>query len=252
MLGLKKENKQSIEQLWQEYVSAHTLEVRNKIAEHYLPLVKIVAGRLGISLPSYVDREDFISTGFLGLLQAIERFDPERGVKFETYATVRIRGSILDALRVQDWIPTSIRQKAKQYQNTVQQLEDKLGRSATDREIAQSLSISEEDLHQLLSDIQVATVLPLEDFSQSEDAGLSSNSAFVSDFEKAETKEVLAQAIDALPEKERLVMSLYYYEGLTLREISIVMNLSEARISQLHTKGIFRLKGSLADLKGTL
>lgn len=247
---LKSEN--ALQDLWKEYTQIQSLELRNKLAERYLPLVKIVAGRLGVSLPSYVDRDDFISTGFLGLLQSIERFDPARGVKFETFATVRIRGAILDALRVQDWIPTSIRQKAKQYQSALQKLEDTLGRSATDKEIAQSMSLTEEEFTQLLSDIQIATVLPLEDFSQADDAHFNNGNAFVSDFEKAETREVLAQAIDSLPEKERLVMSLYYYEGLTLREISIVMNLSEARISQLHTKGIFRLRGALADLKETL
>lgn len=250
MVGLKSEKK--LNELWKNYIQTRNVDLRNKLAENYLPLVKIVAGRLGVSLPTYVDRDDFISTGFLGLLQSIERFDPDRGVKFETYATVRIRGSILDELRVQDWIPTSIRQKAKQYQSSLQKLEDKLGRSATDKEIAEELSISEDELYHLLSDIQVATVLPLEEFSQSENSNMGNGGAFVSDFERAETKEVLAQAIDSLPEKERLVMSLYYYEGLTLREISMVMNLTEARISQLHTKGIFRLRAALADLKENL
>ena len=249
MLGLK--NEKNIDEVWKKYIYTRNTDVRNILAENYLPLVKIVAGRLSISLPTYVDRDDFISTGFLGLLQAIERFDPERGVKFETYATVRIRGSILDALRVQDWIPTSIRQKAKQYQNSLQKLEDKLGRSATDKEIAEELSLQEDEFYQMLSDIQVATVMPLEEFFQSE-TSTGNGTAFVSEFEKSETKEVLAQSIDALPEKERLVMSLYYYEGLTLREISIIMNLSEARISQLHTKGIFRLKAALSELKENL
>ena len=244
-------NEKKIDEVWKKYINTRNTDVRNILAENYLPLVKIVASRLSISLPNYVDRDDFISTGFLGLLQAIERFDPERGVKFETYATVRIRDSILDALRVQDWIPTSIRQKAKQYQTSLQKLEDRLGRSATDKEIAEELSLPEDEFYQMLSDIQVATVMPLEEFFQSENSA-GNGTAFVSEFEKSETKEVLAQSIDALPEKERLVMSLYYYEGLTLREISIIMNLSEARISQLHTKGIFRLRSSLSELKENL
>jgi RNA polymerase sigma factor for flagellar operon FliA len=238
--------------LWKEYAQTRSLQLRNKLAEHYLPLVKIVAGRLGISLPSYVDRDDFLSTGFIGLLQAIERYDAERGVKFETYATVRIRGSILDALRVQDWIPASVRQKAKQYQNALQALEGRLGRPATDKEMARELSISEEQLQTLLSEIQVATVIPLEEFSQAEEGGLGNGGNFADDFERAEVKELLAQAIDHLPGRERLVMSLYYYEGLTLKEISSVMTLSEARISQLHTKGIFRLRIALADIKEAL
>ncbi len=246
----KKEH--AVEDIWLEYIKTHSLELRNTLVENYLPLVKIVAARLGVSLPSYVDRDDFISTGFFGLLQAIDRYDPERGVKFETYATVRIRGAMLDALRVQDWIPISVRQKAKQYQSALHSLEDKLGRSATDKEIAKELSISEEQLHQLLSDIQVATVVPLEEFSQSEELNSNSTPSFVEDYEKNEAKEMLAAAIDELPEKERLVMSLYYYEELTLREISIIMKLSEARISQLHTKAVFRLRASLSTLKASL
>ncbi len=248
----KKDTTVAIDEIWREYSKTHNAELRNVLVENYIPLVKIVAGRLGVSLPNYVDRDDFISTGFFGLLQAIDRYDPARGVKFETYATVRIRGAMLDALRVQDWIPISVRQKAKQYQHAVTKLEDRLGRSATDKEIADELSITEEQLHQLLSDIQVATVVPLEEFSQAEEISSGSTPSFVEEFEKNEAKEILAKAIDRLPEKERLVMSLYYYEGLTLREISVIMKLSEARISQLHTKAIFRLRGSLSELKTTL
>jgi RNA polymerase sigma factor for flagellar operon FliA len=237
---------------WKEYAQTRGLKLRNKLAEHYLPLVRIVAGRLGISLPAHVDREDFLSTGFIGLLQAVERYDAERGVKFETYATVRIRGAILDALRVQDWMPASVRQKVKQDQGALQNFEGRLGRSATDKEIARELSMTEEELQELLSEIQVATVLPLEEFSRAEETGLSNRDSFANDFERAEVKEVLTQAVDRLPGRERLVMSLYYYEGLTLKEISTVMTLSEARISQLHTKGIFRLRNALADIKETL
>lgn len=238
-----------LEELWLEYVDTRDIDLRNILAEHYIPLVKLVAGRLGISLPSYVDKEDFISTGFFGLIQAIERYDLERGVKFETYATVRIRGAMLDALRMQDWIPTSIRQKAKQYQNAVRKLEDKLGRTATDLEIAEELSISEEQLSDLLSEIQVATVVPLEDFSQTAESG---SSSFAEIIEKSELRELLAKAIEKLPENERLVLSLYYYDELTLREISLIMQLSEARISQLHTKGVFRLRSELEKTKSSL
>ena len=235
--------------LWQEYIKTKDINMRNTLVEKYIPLVKIVAGRLGLSLPSYVDKDDFLSMGFFGLIQSIERFDPDRGVKFETFATVRIRGAILDALRVQDWIPTSIRQKVKQYQTTIRFLEDKLGRSATDKEIADELSLSEEQLSQFLSEIQIATVIPLEDFSKAEESGFPGQNNYSDDYDKSETKEVLAQSIDKLPEKERLVMSLYYYEELTLKEISVIMNLSEARISQLHTKAIFRLRAALGDMK---
>lgn len=245
--SLKKDT--NINDVWLEYAKNHDINLRNILAENYIPLVKLVAGRLAISLPNYVDKEDFISTGFFGLLQAIERYDVERGVKFETYAIVRIRGAMLDALRMQDWIPTSIRQKAKQYQNAVSKLEDKLGRSAADAEIAEELSLSEEQLSNLLSEIQVSTVVPLEDFSQTEEFGANS---FAEIIEKAEVKELLAKSINKLPDKERLVLSLYYYDELTLREISIIMKLSEARISQLHTKGVFRLRSELEKIKASL
>ncbi len=250
MIDLK--NEEELIATWRDYNRTRSIELRNLLSQTYLPLVKIVAGKLAIGLPTYVDRDDFLSTGFLGLIQAIERYDIERGVKFETFATVRIRGSILDYLRVQDWVPTSVRQKAKNYQSVVKKLEDRLGRVATDKEIAKELSVSQEQLSSLLSEIQVTTVLPLEDFYKYEESGKTINTNFAEVFEKAEVKETLAKVIDKLKEKERMVISLYYYEELTLKEISLVMNLSEARISQLHTKAISKLKESLVDLKENL
>ncbi len=235
--------------LWQEYSQQHTVELRNEIAEHYLPLVKIVAGRLAISLPAHVDRDDLLSSGFFGLMDAIERYDPQRKNKFETYAGVRVRGAMLDYLRARDWIPVTTRQKIRRYEQAVYNLETKLGRAATDEELAEELEITLDALHTLENQVSVATVIPLDDYlrtdTQADDAPGPAES-----MERTELKEILAAAIDRLPEKEKKVVTLYYYEEMTLKEISLVMHLSEARISQLHTKAVFRLRGYLNRTQG--
>jgi len=240
-----------VAELWERYSKCKSPAIRDEIIIHYLPLVKIVAGRLAIGLPHYVDKDDLISNGFFGLLDAMERYDYERGVKFETYAAVRIRGAILDSLRVQDWIPTSIRQKARHYEQVLAKLEHKLGRSATNTEIIAELDLTMEQYNQLLSQLNATTIVPLEDFAKVETpSSLMFNPSQA--VEETDVKNSLAQAIDKLPEKERLVISLYYYEELTLKEISLIMNLSEARISQLHTKATFRMRGALTNLKSSL
>ncbi|GMA99735.1 FliA/WhiG family RNA polymerase sigma factor [Pelosinus sp. IPA-1] len=241
---------EDIMKLWLEYQQTRKVETREKLIERYLPLVKLVASRIAISLPQYVDKDDLISNGFFGLLDAIEKYDPMRAIKFETYAVVRIRGSMLDAIRAQDWVPTSVRQKAKQYEQTVSQLENKLCRVATDNEIAQALNITLNELYTLLNQLNACTIVPLEEFIKTETS--SSHLANPSEqIEVEEVKHALAKAIDKLPEKEKLVVTLYYYEGLTLKEISLIMKLSEARISQLHTKSIFRLRGALSRIKSS-
>ncbi len=237
--------------LWGEYQQHRKAETRELLVEHYLSLVKLVAGRIAMSLPQHVDRDDLISNGFFGLLDAIEKFDPARGIKFETYGVARIRGAILDAIRAQDWVPTSLRQKAKQYEQVIAQLEHNLGRSASDEEIAGALGVEVEELYQLLSRLNASTLIPLDEFIKTETpTGQCINPS--QQVEVEETKELLAQNIDKLPEKERLVISLYYYDGLTLKEISLILKLSEARISQLHTKAIFRLRGALSRIKSCL
>lgn len=244
-------NPDDITTLWLTYQQTHKPDIRERLIEHYLSLVKIVAGRIAISLPQHVDKDDLISNGFFGLLDAIEKYDPARGIKFETYAVARIRGAILDAIRAQDWVPTSVRQKAKQYEQTMAQLEHSLGRSATDEEIAAALQISQTELYSLLNQLNASTVIPLEEFIRSETA----TNQPISPSEHIETEEVkllLAKSIDKLPEKERIVVTLYYYEGMTLKEISLILKLSEARISQLHTKAIFRLRGALSRIKSSL
>lgn len=237
--------------LWRSYRGNKTVELRNQLAEYYLPLVKLVAGRLAISLPAHVDRDDLLSSGFFGLLDAIDRYDMERKNKFETYAGVRIRGAMLDYLRSKDWLPVAIRQKIRRYEQTVFDLENKLGRSATDEELAAELGMSGKELQNLESQISAATVIPLDDYLRM-DTPVSGEEGPTEQLEKAELRDTLAVAIDRLPEKEKIVVTLYYYEELTLKEISLILHLSEARISQLHTKAVFRLRGYLARMKASL
>lgn len=204
-----------------------------------------------MGMPQYVEREDLISNGYFGLLEAIERFDPKRGFKFETYAVVRIRGAILDAIRAQDWIPVSVRQKARNYTHVMADLEQKLGRSASDEEIAAAMNMSTQEFNHFLGQLQATTVMPLEDYTHNDTLSDPSDSPG-EQAEIGEVKDTLVDTIEKLPEKERIVVSLYYYEGLTLKEISLILKLSEARISQLHTKAIFRLRGSLSKIKSSL
>ena len=237
--------------LWKKYKATKSVELRNRLAEHYLPLVKIVGGRLAVSLPPHLDKDDLLSSGFFGLMDAIDRFDIDRNIKFETYAGVRIRGAMLDYLRAKDWIPVTMRQKIRKYEQTVYRLESELGRSATDKEISEALNITLEELQTLVGQCNAATVIPLEEYLKTDSPeATDANPADTAEF--LELKETLAKAIDRLPEKERIVVSLYYYEELTLKEISLILHLSEARISQLHTKAIFRMRSHLARVRGTL
>ncbi|MBE6097055.1 MAG: FliA/WhiG family RNA polymerase sigma factor [Schwartzia sp.] len=241
----------TIDSLWLSYKKEHTKEVRDRLVEQYMNLVNIIAGRLAISLPPHVDRDDLISSGFFGLLDAVERYEPDRKNKFETYASVRIRGAMLDYLRSKDWVPTSVRAKIKKYENTVRELETSLGRNASDEEIADAMGITIDELNKTVSQMNVATIIPLDDYIRAEtpNDGLESPGANI---EKLEMQEILAKAIHRLPEREKQVVSLYYYEELTMKEISLVLHLSEARVCQLHTKAIFRLRGFLARNKENL
>lgn len=240
-----------IPRLWTAYQAKRDPAIREILIEHYLPLVKIVAGRLAISLPNHVERDDLISNGVFGLMDAIERFDPGREVKFETYAVTRIRGAILDAIRAQDWVPASIRQKARQYEQAVGRIENRQGRTATDEEIAQELDVTATELNQMLQQFNACTLVPLEEYMKAEGDG-GSRSATSLQVETEEMKQTLADAIAKLPEKEALIISLYYYEGLTLKEISLILGLSEARISQLHTKAVFRMRAALLQTRSDM
>ncbi len=237
--------------LWVKYKETNSVELRNALAEHYLPLVRFVCGRLAVSLPPHLDRDDLLSSGFFGLLDAIDRFDLARNIKFETYAALRIRGAMIDYLRSKDWIPVSMRQRIRKYEQAVAKLENELGRAATDKELAAALNISLEELQTLINQCNSATIIPLEEYLKTDvSEAIDTNPA--NSTELFELKDTLAKAIERLPEKERTVVSLYYYEELTLKEIALILHLSEARISQLHTKAIFRMRGYLAQNKEDL
>ena len=244
-------SEQESESLWREYAKKPTKAIRDRLVENYLPLVNIIAGRIAVSLPSHIDRDDLISSGFFGLLDAVERYDHARQNKFETYAGVRIRGAMIDYLRSKDWLPISVRQKIRSYENCVNELEGALGRSATDEEIAAAMGVSVEEFTRLVTQLNVATVIPLDEYMRTETA-VNAVPSPQETIEKQERREMLAKAIERLPERERQVVSLYYHEELTMKEISLVLSISEARVCQLHTKAIFRLRGYLAREKANL
>ncbi len=235
---------------------------RPEQVEGYLPLVKRIAGRLAISLPAHVDEDDLEGYGVFGLLDALERFDASRGVKFETYATLRIRGAIIDGLRTMDWVPHSARAKVKKVQEAFQIIESRAGRPALEEEVAASLDMSESDLKSVLVTAQMLNITSLDDGIGGEngDVGGSPYDVLVDpeaqeafkDIENDERKQLLAEAVDKLPEKEKLVVALYYQEELTLKEIAAVLKLSESRISQLHSQAILRLRGRLSRQKKKL
>lgn len=239
-----------LSQMWETYLQTRDNEARNALAEHYLPLVRYAAGRLAISLPSHVDRDDLLSSGFFGLLDAIERFDSERNIKFETYASVRIRGAMVDYLRAKDWMPVTARSRVRKYSDVMTRLTNKLGRAPTDDEIQQDMNLNDKEFRVLQGQLAMATMVPIDEMvSDTLEAASPSPSAKL---EAEELRATLAKAIDKLPEKERVVVSLYYYDELTLKEIAQILHLTEARISQLHSKAVFRLRGSLARMKANL
>jgi RNA polymerase sigma factor for flagellar operon FliA len=243
--------------LWREYRAKADPAVRDRLIVTYAPLVKYVAGRLGSGLPAHVDDEDLVSYGLLGLIGAIERYDPERDVKFETYAIARIRGAIIDELRALDWVPRSVRSRARDIERAIGELEAKLGRVPTDEEIAGKLGLTTEELDESLSEISRSSIAALDELWTISGSG-GDQVALIDTIEdtdapdpqgalsQVELREAIADSIARLPEREKLVVTLYYYEELTLREIGEVLGVTESRVSQLHTKAILRLKARLA------
>lgn len=250
---------QDLAMLWHRYKNENDLQAREDLILNYVSLVKYHAGRMGIGFRGYLEQDDLISAGVFGLINAVDRFDPEKGVKFETYALARIKGSILDWLRSLNWIPQSLRAKAQKLENVMVDLEQKLGRPAEEQEIADYLGLSLTDLHRLMQEVAPVVLVSFEDnwLTPSGGEGLSlvelvpDSEAVdpVKSLEFKELKQILAEAISRLPEKERLVITLYYYEGLILKEIGQTLGVSESRVSQLHTKAILRLRGSLSRKK---
>lgn len=242
--------------LWKRYKKTRSPELREQLILEYAPLVKHVAGRLAVMLPPHVEFDDLVSYGMFGLVEAVERFDFERGVKFETYAAARIRGAIIDGLRSADWVPRSVRQKARELEKELIRLESRLGRAATDDEIAEALGMTVQEYDRLLAELSGVSLVSLdevwvadpEEESQLRLLETVSNESAASPEDTLEEKELerlLAEAIDRLPERERLVVALYYHEGLTLKEIGRVLGVTESRVCQIHTKAILRLRAYL-------
>ncbi len=246
----------ALKDLWRRYKGSGDARAREQLVVAYSPLVKYVAGRMSSGLPAHVEEADLISYGLEGLINAIERFDIEREIKFETYAITRIKGQIIDALRQLDWVPRSVRARAREIERAHAKLEHKLHRTPTDEEIAGELGISIEEFQESLLRISNSTVVALDElWSVSDSSGdqvslldtLQDHDAPDPEalLDASEVKDRLSDAIAALPEREKLVIALYYYENLTLREIGEVLGVTESRVSQLHTKAVLRLRSRL-------
>ncbi len=228
---------------------------REKLILEYAPLIKYIAQKIAARLPANIELDDLMSSGVIGLMDAIEKYDASRDNKFKTYAEFRIRGAILDELRAQDWVPRSVREKAKQLERCYAKIEQEKGRQATDEEVCEALGVSQPEFHEMLNQVRSVSLLSYDDvssFSKADkrslhgygDAGSKAPTPF-SEVSSASVKQMISQAIQDLPEKQRLVLSLYYYEDLNLKEIGRVLDVTESRVSQLHTQAILRLKSKL-------
>ncbi len=252
------ESERALRTLWEDFKADGAQPLRDRLILHYSPLVKYVAGRVGVGLPPNIEQADLVSYGIFGLIDAIEKFDLARAIKFETYAISRIRGAIIDELRAIDWIPRSVRYKAREVERAYSGLEAKLHRTPTEAEVAAEMGIGLDDLHAIFSQVSFVNVVALDELlsvggekgdklslvdtlqdAKADDPVLA--------FESEETKFMLAKAINTLPEREKIVVTLYYYEGLTLAEIGQVLGVTESRICQMHTKAVLQLRGKLSE-----
>jgi RNA polymerase sigma factor for flagellar operon FliA len=248
----------ALRELWHDFKATGEGQLRERLILHYSPLVKYVAGRVGVGLPPNIEQADLVSYGIFGLIDAIEKFDLDRAIKFETYAISRIKGAIIDELRAIDWIPRSVRYKAREVEKAYAALEAKLHRTPTEAEVAGELGIGLDELHTIFSQVSFVNVIALDELlnvggergdklslvdtledTKAEDP--------VEVFETEETKYLLSRAINTLPEREKIVVTLYYYEGLTLAEIGQVLGVTESRICQMHTKAVLQLRAKLAE-----
>lgn len=245
--------------LWEDYAADKNPDLREQIIVEYAPLVKVVAGRLSMYLGNNVEYDDLCGYGVFGLIDAIDKYDMAKDVKFETYASFRIRGAILDQIRKMDWIPRTIRQKQKKIDTAIKEIESESGKTASDEEIAKSLGITDDEYTEWQRQMMVTNVVSLNEFTdQGTEAPIDraqAGSKFESPEEKVEQdelKKMLAQSLETLTEKERKVILLYYYEELTLKEISNILDVSESRVSQLHTKALVKMKKKLGPYVGIL
>ena len=243
--------------LWRRYRERGDGHARDRLIMTFAPLVKYVAGRMRSALPSHVDEADLISYGLVGLIGAVERFDPARRVKFETYAVTRIKGAIIDELRALDWVPRSVRARARAIEKKSAELEAKLHRAPTDEELASALGLGADEFHDAIAQIANGSIVALDEMwsispggesvSLMDTIGDTRTSDPAEILDATELRDTLADAIARLPERERIVVALYYYDNLSLREIGEVLGVTESRVSQLHTKAVLRLKGRLQD-----
>ncbi|MGH8975173.1 MAG: RNA polymerase sigma factor WhiG [Acidimicrobiia bacterium] len=248
-----------IEELWREYKESSRKELRDRLILHYSPLVKFVAGRVAVGLPHNVEQADLVSYGIFGLMDAIDKYDPARGYKFETYAMSRIKGAIIDELRTIDWVPRSVRAKARAIERAYAKLEGELHRTPEEHEVVAELEMTREQFAQTLSQISLVGIVPLDELLSGSDPGDGGGQSTLADtiadgtddpveaYEVQEIKHILAEAIQGMPERERLVLNLYYYNGLTLAEIGEVLGVTESRVCQIHTKGILQLRSRLLE-----
>jgi len=230
-----------LEQLWKAYKATGRLELRNRLVLQYAPLVKFVAGRVRSGLPDSVDRADLMSEGVIGLMDAIQKFEPARGLQFQTYAVPRIRGAIIDSLRSADWVPRSVRQTIRDIERAHVALTGRLERTPTDGEIAQEMQISVRELHDIYSKVSYTSLASVEELGLVEDPAPASGAAI----DDAETRAALMAAVGWLAERDRIIVALYYFEGLTLAEIGQVFRVTESRVSQLHTRATLALRSRL-------
>lgn len=239
--------KKDMNDIWTKYYESRDSSLKEMLTEYYVHLVRLVAGRLGIYLNQYIDTDDLVGYGILGLIDAIDKFDPSKNVKFETYASLRIRGAILDAIRKLDWVPRTLRKKQKDIDKAYVELEMKFKRPPQDHEVADFLKISIEEYNVVLKEVNVSTLVSIDENLYYFETISDQNDMIPERYaEENEMKETLAKIIDDLPEREKKVIFLYYYDELTLKEISRVLEVSESRVSQLHTKAVSRLRAHMS------
>lgn len=259
MMAVELLQDKSEEELWILFKESRDPKIRDMFVKQYAPLVKYVAGKVAMGMPHNVEFDDLVGFGVFGLFDAIKKFDPDKHVKFKTYAVTRIRGAIFDELRSIDWVPRSVRQKTREIEDTIHRLESSLGRAASDQELANEMRMTTKEFQKTMMKISGTSILSLNDVWYSGDDNdkvsivdsIESPSSLNPDIivEKDEIKRVIIQAITELPEKEKKVLVLYYYEDLTLKEIGKILEVTESRISQLHTKAIMRLRSKLTNIK---
>src|ERR687896_511715 len=251
-----------IEAMWNEYKSSGSQEARETLILHFSPLVKYVAGRVAVGLPANIEQSDLVSYGIFGLIDAIEKYELDRGIKFETYAISRIRGAIIDELRAIDWVPRSVRFKAREVEKAYTALENKLKRPPSDAEIAGEMGISNDELNQIYTQLSTVSLVALDELmtvegergdklSLVETLEDTKTAGPVDVLETEEMKSILGNAVNRLPEREKIVVTLYYYEGLTLAEIGQVLGVTESRVCQMHTKAVLALRGKISEATDT-